>query len=144
MAYRTDSGAVVGILGDDYGPMADGTLPDVTPFIATANVVITRANTCATQKGYTITDEELELMERWMAAHFYAQSDKTLSSKSTEGASASFSGSTDKGFDSTLYGQTAMRIDPSNCLFTTDKTWMAGGFWLGKPPSSQRPYTTRD
>ena len=144
MALRTDSGLVRGILGDDYGPKVDGTFPNLTQFMQSANVVIDRAVTCATRKGITITTQELLLMETWLAAHFYAQSDKTLASKSTEGASASFSGQTAMGFDSTLYGQMAMRIDPSNCLFTTDKTWMAGGIWLGKPPSSQRDYTDRD
>lgn len=140
---RTDSDSVIGVLGDDYGPKVDGTLPSMTPFIASATVIVDRVVTCAARKGITLTDAELELIERWLAAHFYSCSDKNITSKSTEGASASYAGQTEKGFDSTLYGQTAMRIDPSNCLFTVDKTWMAGAIWLGKRPSSQTDYVDR-
>lgn len=140
---RTDSDAVIGVLNDDYGPKADGTLPSLQAFIDTASVIVDRVVTCAAKKSITLTDSELELIERWLAAHFYSQSDKNLTSKSTEGASASFAGQTEKGFDSTLYGQTAMRIDPSNCLFTIDKTWMAKAVWLGKRPSEQTNYVNR-
>ena len=143
---RTTSTAVQGILLSDYGPLEDGTEPSLTPFIDTASAMVDDVVDCAALKDIVLTDARLELIERWLAAHLYAVSDKPYTSKSTEGASASFNGQTATYLEATLYGQTAMRLDSSNCLNAVGaaETKVASGFWLGKPPSEQIDYRDRD
>lgn len=133
--------AVRGILGGDY----DGTR-NLIPFIETANILTTRIAACAEEKEQPLTTAELEMIERWLACHFYGQSDKPLGSKSTGGASGSYHGQTGMHLESTMYGQTAVVLDPSGCLadISQGQAASAQGFWLGKRPSEQTDYRDRD
>jgi hypothetical protein len=137
---RTNSAAVQALLVSDYDTV---NTPSLTPYIDTAASVIDDVVDCAARKGITMSDAKLELLERWMAAHFYCVMDKPYSSKSTSGASGSFHGQTAQGFSATLYGQQAMRIDTSGCLYAIDETRVAGGFWMGKRPTEQTNYRDR-
>lgn len=143
---RTTADAVKLVLMDDHGNRRDGSTPDLTPFIDTASAFVDDAIECATEKGLTIDSTRAELLERWLAAHLYAISDKPYSSKNTEGASASFNGQTAMYFEATLYGQQVMRLDKSGCLAAVGgaEAKVAGGLWLGKTPSEQIPYWERD
>ena len=145
---RTNSAAVILILGDasahpqnagDY----DGSR-DLPPFIDSATAVVDRVNTCATNKGVTLTSTELELIERWLAAHLYAMSDQQLASKNTQGSGGSFRAAGGLALDGTTYGQTAKMMDPSGCLNAIGSRRRAWGAWLGKPPSEQTDYVDRD
>jgi hypothetical protein len=140
---RTTAVNVKELLLQDYDAAG---APSLKPFIDTANVIVNRVATCAADKSLSLTAAELELVERWLAAHFYAVSDKPYASKSTAGASASFHGQTKMYLEATLYGQTASRIDRSGCLaaLAAEKRAVAGGFWLGKEPSAQTAYWDRD
>lgn len=138
---RTTSDAVEALLLQQYDSVNS---PVLTGFIETANVVVSRVDTCATSKGYTLSVTELELIERWLAAHYYAIGDPTYQSKRTGKASGTFRGNTDMGLDSTLFGQQAKTLDPSGCLNKVGKTVAVGGYWLGKPPSTQIDYVDRD
>lgn len=139
---RTDEGAVREVLTRDYDSR---NLPSLLPFIKTANVVTTRVNTCAVAKGVTLTTDELELIERWLAAHFYKYAwDRQFSNKSELGASAGFGGQTAMALDGTTYGQTAKVVDASGCLAAISMAARAGADWLGKVPSEQVPYDQRD
>ena len=140
---RTTASAVKGILLKDY-PAPDEEQPSLTPYIETANVIVTRVATCATARDRTLTSTELELVERWLAAHFYVQSDQTWQSKSTEGASASFHGQTGMHLESSRYGQAAMDIDYSGCLASFSSAQSVTFGWLGRPPSEQTAYSERD
>lgn len=140
MARTTDE-LVKGVLLLDYDSRRT---PSLTPFINAANLVVTRVATCATAKDVTLSSDELEMIERWLAAHMYVQSDQTFASKSTSGASASHHGQTGMGLENSKYGQTAMMLDPSGCLAAIDKRQSAGAHWLGKPPSEQTAYVDRD
>ncbi len=145
MASRTNSDAVIALLQDDYGPLADGTLPDLTPRIESASVTVSRVKTGAlSAKGISMSFEELEIIERWLAAHLYAVTDKPYQSKTTGGASASFNGQTGMGFESTLYGQTAMNLDYSGVLTNINKRQFARSAWLGKPRSEQLSWEDRN
>lgn len=144
MAIRTNAAAVIGVLQDDYGPAEDGSLPSLTPYMASASVIVDRVVTCAANKGITLDANEQEIIERWLSAWAYGESDKPYTQRTTEGASGSFAGQTGEGFCSNLYGQTACRLDWSGCLFNLDKQQRAGAAWLGKPPSQQIPYCERD
>ena len=136
---RTSSSSVQGVLLDDY----NGT-SSLTPFIDTASAIVDRVATCATEREYTLSTIELELIERWLAAHFYVVSDQPYSSKQTERSKADFQGKTGMYFESSKYGQTAISIDYSGCLASISKRQKATAFWLGKPVSDQIPYEDRD
>lgn len=143
MDTRTTAAKVKSILLDDFDSVDE---PSLTAFIETACVMVNRVETCAITRGKSLTVAELELVERWLAAHCYAMSDQPLSSKSTEGASGNFQGQTGMYLEATKYGQMAMKIDWSGCLEAIAKPErkVAGGVWLGRPPSAQTPYNQRD
>lgn len=150
MAARTTSKLVQDVLLDDYGPKVDGVLPDLTPYIASANALVNRIAVLAPSRavigfGNIAADPaSLELVERWLAAHFYCLSDKPLASKSSGGASGSFQGQTGKGFESTNYGLNALRLDYSGILEAIDKRKVAGAVWLGKTIPEQLSYDDRN
>jgi hypothetical protein len=140
----TTTTAVQAILsaGGDYDTDAS---PDLQQFIDSADAVVaTRLVATAAKKNYVHATAELEIIERWLAAHLYCCSDQPYKSRSTAGASGQFSGNTADGFDSTKYGQMACRLDYSGCLQNLNKFQRAGAQWLGKPPSAQIPYDERD
>lgn len=142
MAVRTDSDAVIALLapGKDYDLV---NLPSLTGFIASASVVVSRVATCAADKGITLSSEELELIERWLAAHYYKRSDLPYASKSTGGQSASFQTKIDMGIKGTHYGQSAIDMDPSGCLAALSSQARASIGWLGKNPPDQINYEDR-
>ena len=101
---------------------------DLTAFIETAHAMVDRVETCAGEG--TLTDAQLELIERWLSAHYAATVYPVTTSKSVLGASESYGrGSVGTGLESTPFGIQAMRIDPSGCLErierdATSLTWM--------------------
>lgn len=138
---RTNSAAVVLILGNNY----DSTnVPSLTPFIDTATAIVNRVAACAILKGKTLTSEELELIERWLSAHFYTMMDPTFKSRSTASASGSWRGSDGMKLDASLYGQQAKMLDYSGCLESFEKRQVIRVEWLGKPPSTQTDYEERN
>lgn len=142
---RTSSASVQALLlpGRDYDT---DDAPSLTPFIDTASAIVDDVDECATDRGYTLGSTRLELIERWLAAHFFQQSDQGYASKSTAGASASFHGQTKMYLESTKYGQTAVRLDKSGCLqaIASEERKAVQADWLGKPPSTQTDYSERD
>jgi hypothetical protein len=144
MAIRTTADNVKAILVNHYDLSNS---PDLTAFIATANVLTDQVDACDTNNSLDAT--ELELIERYLAAHFYAHSDQIAKSRTTGDASISFQGTTGKGLDSTQYGQTAMLLDETGCL-TRKNTQMIEGkkratvTWMGKAKSAQTNYVDRD
>lgn len=145
MAPRTTASLVQAVLGDDYGPRLDGSLPDLTPFITAANTITNRVVACASAKGLALSDggqdTEAEQVERWLAAYFYTKQDPIYSSKSTSGASGSFVRDAD---EANPYRGAAINIDYSGCLAAILKRQFAFFSWLGKPPSAQIPVEQRD
>lgn len=143
---RTSAAAVKAILlpGKDYD---NDQAADLTPFIDTASAMVDDVVACISAKGgMALTAARLELIERWLAAHYFKVSDKPYSSRSTEGASGGFDGQTAMYLESTLYGQTALRLDSSGCLDAAGgkEVKTAGAAWLGRPPSEQTDYADRD
>lgn len=137
---RTNSTDVQAILGDNY----DGAKA-LSTFIRTANILTDRVSTCATSRGITMTSEELQEIECYLAAHFYGHHDQMYQSRSTGKASGSFQGQTGMALDATKYGQTAKMLDHSGCLATLEKGKATARMdWLGKPPSDQVDYVDRD
>jgi hypothetical protein len=130
MANRTNSRAVEGVLARDW----DGKT-SLIPYIQSANSMVNRVAQFAPNRGFALTRSELELIERWLAAHFYCCSDQPFSQKTTDGASGTFQGKTaEEGLCGTKYGQMAVRLDVSGVLNALDKRIVAKGHWLGSVP----------
>lgn len=105
----------------------------VTPFIEVANDLVT--NVC-TASSYSVAT--LELIERWLAAHFYAIRDPRRESEEADEVAAKFKSKVELGFNVTHYGQMAMRLDTAGNLAALDSrtnkglaTAGVGITWLG-------------
>lgn len=143
MAQRTTISAVQAVLNDDYGALESGSSPSLQPFIDTASAITDRVEACASRRNKALTAAELELVERWLAAHCYAMNDQPYSSRSVQGKSGSFQGQTGMYFEATKYGQTAISVDWSGCLMAIGKRQTARLSWVGKTIPEQSPYTDR-
>lgn len=134
----------------DYGQQEDGTTPDLMPFLYAASRVVDQVVALAPSRPLAFFQkiasdtQTLELIERYLAAHFYVQSDQNLASKSTAGASGNYQGQTGKGYEGSKYGLLALRVDYSGTLDVLDKRRFASAGWIGKVPSEQIPYDERD
>lgn len=107
-----------------------------------ANAVTDRVVACATARGFTLTDEEAELIECYLAAHFYQTSDPGYSSRSTANKSGAFLD--DPKDMQTRYLERALLLDYSGCLRMIFKRNFASAFWLGKTESEQLSYCERN
>lgn len=106
---RTTSGAVEGIIEVDSSI-------SLTPFIESANALVTEV--CVPLE---YDDIRLELIERWLAAHFYAIRDPRTTSEKAGPVSANYQSKVDLGFNVTHYGQMAMRLDTLGGLAALQK-----------------------
>lgn len=107
-----------------------------TPFIELANELVTEACTGSNGPSIEYTEARLEVIERWLAAHFYTVRDPRAESESAGSASAKFQSAVDLGFDSSHYGQTAMRLDTNGGLARINERAKRGSgkigvAWLG-------------
>lgn len=137
---RTNAELVKGILGDDFGKKADGSLPSLTPFIRAAGLITDRVATCASDRGKTLTGAELAEVEAWLAAWFYTRSDPAYASKQSGKSGGTFI-SDPKQPD--RYKAGAVALDYSGCLVAILERRTAGAAWIGKEPSSQIDYENR-
>ncbi len=157
MGIRTNADLVRGLLESEYGPHPDPTdidgplvYPDLTPRIATASAMVDALVnidlTTVSFRPHIYTDTvTLELIERWLAAHYYSVFDQAFTSTSKGGGSGSFQNSAKgEGFGFTKYGQQAMALDYSGILKAIEKGAFAGAVWIGKPVSEQIPYDQRN
>lgn len=102
---RTTSAAVEAIIDVDSSI-------SVTPFIEAANALVTEV--CGDVSSYDST--RLELIERWLSAHFYATRDMVTTRERADRVEATYMSKVDLGFDLTHYGQMAMRLDTNGGL----------------------------
>ena len=124
---RTTQDAVEAIID------VDSSITDLTPFIDTASSLVDEV--CATVSSYGAA--RLELIERWLAAHFYAVQDPRLASENVGGAGGSYQGQTTMNLSATIYGQQAMVLDTNgglaalNTNVTKGRKPKVGVTWLG-------------
>lgn len=107
----------------------------LAPFIATANSLVNWLE--RKDVDNELDAATLELIEQWLAAHFYAHHDQLYQAKATGRASATFQGKTDMGLKSTQYGQAALNLDTTGLLAQRDLESLRGKrkgsiTWLGK------------
>ena len=101
MAVRTTSAAVQGIIEVDAAI-------SLTPFIEAANALVTQ---CCTDLDTDYTDTTLELIERWLSAHVYTVRDMRAEAEKAGTVSEKKQSKVDLGFNTSHYGQMAMRLD---------------------------------
>lgn len=135
---RTNTVAVQAILGGTNENSNWDGITDLTPFIQTASAIVDRVNTGAQSKpwanqGIVLSAVELELIERWLSAHFYCVNDPLYMSQAAGGASGSYQRKIGDGFEVTEYGRTACQLDYSGTLRAIGLRQFAGGFWAGTP-----------
>ena len=105
----------------------------LAPFIEVANDLVTEC--CGGVATYDAA--RLERIERWLAAHFYTVRDMRAESEKAGPVSEKKQSKVDLGFDTSHYGQTAMRLDTAGGLAIlnekakTGKTGLVGVSWLG-------------
>jgi hypothetical protein len=143
---RTTAKAVQDVLGPNYDAKKKVNL---RPFIDSASDVVDQVLLLSKRKSRVISigglkASTLELIERWLAAHFYCISDPLYMSRTTQGASGSFQRAAAKdGFASTDYGKTAMDVDISGCLKNINLQQFASVLGMGHHPD-QRGDATKD
>lgn len=126
---RTTQAKVLEIL--DLGGVTE---PDLTPFITAASSLVTEL--CADVAAYDA--ERLELIETWLAAHFFSIKDPRMASETAGGAGGTYRGQTGMNLEATLYGQQAMVLDTNGALSDVNedvgdgKRGVTGIAWLGK------------
>lgn len=140
MSQRTTTTAVQTLLGANFGPLPDGTNPDLQPYVDTGSMVTDNVVNVAAGRGWTLTASNLELIERWLSAHFYTKMDPLYASKSEGGASGSFV----SGKEAERYKQGAIDVDPSGSVNILLNRLFAGGDWLGKTAAEALSYDDRN
>lgn len=116
--YRTTQALVQGIITTQKGV-------DLTPFIATANEITT--DICGVypvpySDGYV--GSRMELIERWLSAHFYSIFDMQLSHAKAGTVAVGYQYKIDLGLKCTMYGQQAIMLDTGGGLAAYDNTAM--------------------
>lgn len=137
MAIRTSKANIEEIIELDAEIIPDD--PAMLPFITVANELVTEA--CTGDEGPT-TDysaARLELIERWLAAHFYTNRDPRAVNEKAGTVGAAFQSKVDLGFSTSHYGQTAMRLDTNGGLAKINEDTKKGKptvgvFWPGTYP----------
>lgn len=122
---RTTESAVQGIIEHD------ATI-DLDPFIEVANALVTDVCT-----GSSYSSTKLELIERWLSAHFYAIRDPRAESEKAGSVGAKYFGKVGLNLSVTRYGQMAMVLDTAGNLAALSKrmedglSTSVGVTWLG-------------
>jgi hypothetical protein len=131
MAVRTTAGAVRAVLMSNV--VADANL---TPFIDAASSTVDAVKARASAKGTPLSFATLELIERWLAAHYYTRSDPLYTSKRTGDASGSF--------QERSYLEVAQALDTTGSLAAILSGKRATMAWLGKTESEALSYEERN
>lgn len=122
MSYRTTAEAVAKIIELDLV-----SVPDIEPFILVANELVTEL---CSDSDYSAT--RLELIERWLAAHFYCARDPRAASEGLGGLSTGFSlASLGQYLAGTIHGQQAMMLDTAGNLAALNRKAAIGKSVVG-------------
>ena len=131
---RTTRTLILGIIEVDASIVPNDAA--MAPFIDLANEFVTEACTLVNGPNPAYSGTRLELIERWLAAHLYTVRDPRSTSEKAGPVGVNYQSKVDLGFDTSHYGQTAMRIDTNGGLSKINKDTKkgkptVGGFWAG-------------
>lgn len=128
---RTTAELVAGIIEVDVTISLD-------PFIAVSNALVSEIAPLTTH-----TEERLELIERWLAAHFYTNRDPRTVQERAGSVDETFQSKVDLNLSTSHYGQTAMTLDTSGQLSMLNQRTINGTpsrvvsvTWLGTDPDA--------
>lgn len=146
MSARTTAAAVRKIIEVDGVIITADT--DLDPFIEAANSIVT--NACVVSLLYTspTDDVNLELIERWLAAHVYAVRDPRTHTEKAGSVAAGYESKVDLYLANTRYGQMAMMVDTRGGLAALNRMpqfaskLKVGIIALGTNPPSSPPLRT--
>ena len=93
----------------------------LTPFMEVANALVTE---CCSEDDYDAA--RLELIERWLSAHFYAIRDMQPNQERAGDVSVWYQSKVDLGLSVTHYGQQAMMIDTAGGLAELNQQLIKG------------------
>jgi hypothetical protein len=98
----------------------DNISADLAPFIEVANNMVTKLCSLAVDSDGDLVHDatSLELVERWLSAHFYAIRDPRAESEKAGPVGAKYMSKVDLNLAQTPYGQQAMLLDYSGELAT--------------------------
>ncbi len=128
MANRATDALVEGVIEVDSAIT-------LTPFITAANAIVTE---CCTDLTVDYTAAQLVIIETWLAAHIYTIRDMRAETEKAGPVSEKFQSKVDLGFDTSHYGQMAMRLDWKGGLAALNEQIKKGTkktplmTWLGK------------
>ena len=107
----------------------------MTPFIEVASNLVDRVLDVSSGD---YSDATLELIERWLAAHFYAIRDMRVANEKAGSVGQAFQYKVDLNLANTMYGQQAMMLDTDGKLLALSqgKSRRVGVTWLGTPPTT--------
>jgi hypothetical protein len=71
--------------------------------------------------GKGLSEETLGEIEVWLAAHFLSARDQRKKQVKADDVAVTYQGETGMGLQSTVYGQQAMILDPTNTLASTSQ-----------------------
>ena len=118
MAVRTTYAAIIKIIEVDTNITTD-----LAPFIEVANMLVT--DIC-TNYDTAYTAAKLELIERWLSAHFYAIRDQRKDSEKAGSVDEKNQYKVDLNLAQTIYGQQAMLLDTEGGLAALNKKMTSG------------------
>lgn len=119
---RTTSEAVAGIIEVDESI-------SLVPFIETASALV---DTVVAKADPSLTNDRLELIERYLAAHCYTLRDPRPTSETAGSVSISYQSKVDLNLATSHYGQMAMTLDTSGVLRNLSKNRRKGSvLWVG-------------
>jgi hypothetical protein len=142
MALRITRDKVTEIV--EWQDGSNGTMIPLEPFMKQANILTDWL--ASVDADSELSDATLIEIELQLAAHFYSvERDKQFASKSTNGASGSFDGSTGFALQATHFGQTAMLLDVTARLTKRNLESQHGKrvatvTWVGWQDHSEDPY----
>ena len=94
----------------------DTDLEDTTPFITTANLLVT-----AKLSSEGLDDDILKEIEKYLAAHFASLKDPRVAQEKIGDVAVTYEGKTGLGLDGTKYGQTVKMLDTTGILSSMGK-----------------------
>lgn len=130
MAVRTNDAQVRAVIETEEDH-------DLYPFILNANVLIERVKTKAIANGTALTENELTVLETYVAAHLYFLRYPKVAELNQGKIKAKFQvGQLGKGLEASYWGQYALSLDHSGTLAAVTGSSNAGvqhveGSWLG-------------
>ena len=111
----------------------------VDAYIRTASFLVDRA--CVDSEPYEYTDEDLQLIETWLAAHFYAIFDPRTTDEKVSTVQEKYQSKVDLGLDVTHYGQQCKILDVNGGLAALDAA--SKKKFAAQPAGGHRPVLAR-